>query len=169
VYYGNIDKTEIDEISLDLYALYGTSDVAAMEEKAIDFTRRIITKRLEVFCGNSAEIFFANYKSDDLWQSLFYATMANPRNLRSATPVDRDEIIHVLRAFEAAGLGVMNSLRSFRSGRLYCILLTYNLDQHPLLTPTIKFSIKNLLPWPKVQLTTCDRKTKLRRLGKLTT
>jgi hypothetical protein len=81
VYYGNIDKTKIDEISLDLYALYGTSDVAAMEEKAIDFTRRIITKRLEVFCGDSAEIFFANYKSDDLWQSLFYATMANPRNL----------------------------------------------------------------------------------------
>jgi hypothetical protein len=81
VYYGNIDKTKIDEISLDLYALYGTSDVAAMEEKAIDFTRRIISKRLEVFCGNSAETFFANYKSDDLWQSLFYATMANPRNL----------------------------------------------------------------------------------------
>lgn len=81
VYYGNIDKTKIDEISLDLYALYGLSDVAAMEEKAIDFTRRIITRRLEFFCKDSFDEFFTNFKSDDIWQSLFYATMANPRNL----------------------------------------------------------------------------------------
>jgi predicted AAA+ superfamily ATPase len=81
VYYGNIDKTKIDEISLDLYALYGISDVAAMEEKAIDFTRRIISRRLEAFCGVSAEVFFADSRTEDLWQSLFYATMANPRNL----------------------------------------------------------------------------------------
>lgn len=81
VYYGNIDKTKIDEISLDLYALYGVSDVAAMEEKAIDFTRRIISRRLEVFCGVSAEVFFTDSRTEDLWQSLFYATMANPRNL----------------------------------------------------------------------------------------
>ncbi len=37
VYYGQIDKTKIDEIYLDIYRLYGTNDVAAMEEKAIDF------------------------------------------------------------------------------------------------------------------------------------
>jgi hypothetical protein len=36
VYYGKIDKTKIDEIYLDIYRLYGTTDVSAMEEKAID-------------------------------------------------------------------------------------------------------------------------------------
>ena len=33
VYYGQIDKTKIDEIYLDLYRLYGTSDVSAMDKK----------------------------------------------------------------------------------------------------------------------------------------
>ena len=50
VYYGAIDRTKIDEINLDLYSLYGTSDVADMEEKAIDFTRRLVEKRLEYYC-----------------------------------------------------------------------------------------------------------------------
>ena len=80
VYYGNIDKTKIDEISLDLYSLYGVSDVAAMEEKAVDFTRRIIERRIEYFCGSSLGKFFSQSQID-LWQSIFYATMANPRNI----------------------------------------------------------------------------------------
>ena len=42
VYYGKIDKTKIDEIYLDIYRLYGTTDVSAMEEKAIDFTKRLV-------------------------------------------------------------------------------------------------------------------------------
>jgi DNA-binding MarR family transcriptional regulator len=80
VYYGAIDRTKIDEINLDLYSLYGTSDVAAMEEKAIDFTRRLVEKRLEYYCG-ATDIFFAERTGDEIWRLLFYATMANPRNL----------------------------------------------------------------------------------------
>jgi DNA-binding MarR family transcriptional regulator len=79
VYYGAIDRSKIDEINLDLYSLYGTSDVAAMEEKAIDFTRRLVEKRLEHYCG-SAQPFF-DQRSEEIWRLLFYATMGNPRNL----------------------------------------------------------------------------------------
>jgi hypothetical protein len=80
IYYGQIDKTKIDEIYLDLYSLYGASDVSGMEEKAIDFTRRLITTRLRHFTKTGPETFF-DVVDTELWRLMFYATMANPRNL----------------------------------------------------------------------------------------
>jgi len=80
VYYGAIDKTKIDEINLDLYRLYGTSDVTTMEEKGIEFTRRLVESRLRYFCGCDANIYIDS-KNEDIWRIFFYATMANPRNL----------------------------------------------------------------------------------------
>jgi hypothetical protein len=41
IYYGEIDRTKIDEVHLDLFYLFGTSDVTTMEEHAITFTRRL--------------------------------------------------------------------------------------------------------------------------------
>lgn len=79
VYYGQIDKTKIDEIYLDIYRLYGTTDVSAMEEKAIDFTRRIVTTRLEHFTKGAITKFLD--ADDALWRQLFYASMGNPRIL----------------------------------------------------------------------------------------
>jgi len=80
IHYGNIDKTKIDEVYLDLYKLYGTSDVADMEEKAIDFTRRLTERRLQHYCGSGLET-FTDKDDPDIWRLLFYASMANPRNL----------------------------------------------------------------------------------------
>jgi hypothetical protein len=80
VYYGNIDKTKIDEINLDLYKLYGSSHVTTMEEKAIDFTHRLVERRLYHYCKCNANVFI-DPRYEDLWRILFYATMANPRNL----------------------------------------------------------------------------------------
>jgi len=80
VYYGQIDKTKIDEIYLDLYSLYGSSDVSGMEEKAIDFTRRLVTTRLLHFTKTGLETFI-DTADGELWRLMFYATMANPRNL----------------------------------------------------------------------------------------
>lgn len=81
VYYGQIDKTKIDEINLDLFNLYGDRDLVAMEEKAIDFTRRLVERRLSEFGATPIGRFFDAADSDDLWRQLFYATMANPRNI----------------------------------------------------------------------------------------
>jgi len=80
VYYGQIDKTKIDEIYLDLYRLYGTTDVSAMEEKAIDFTKRLVGGRLQHYAGNGLEP-FAEVADEALWRTLFYASMGNPRIL----------------------------------------------------------------------------------------
>ncbi|HEX9429851.1 MAG TPA: helix-turn-helix domain-containing protein, partial [Candidatus Bathyarchaeia archaeon] len=81
VYYGQIDKTKIDEVYLDLFKLYGTNDVATMEEKATDFTRRLVERRLEHYKAGSAQDFFEPSSSEDIWKLLFFATMANPRIL----------------------------------------------------------------------------------------
>lgn len=80
IYYGNIDKTKIDEIFLDLFRLYGSTDVSKMEESATDFTRRLVTRRLEHYCKGDFTDFFET-DTDETWRLLFFATMANPRIL----------------------------------------------------------------------------------------
>ena len=80
LYYGQIDKTKIDEIYLDLYRLYGTTDVTGMEEKAIDFTRRLVEGRLYYFSRCSLST-FTESSDEGPWRLLFYASMGNPRIL----------------------------------------------------------------------------------------
>ncbi len=80
VYYGAIDKTKVDEVFLDLYRLYGTSDVATMEEKAADFTRRLVDRRLQHYAHCGLDTFLDRIR-DDVWKQLFFASMANPRIL----------------------------------------------------------------------------------------
>lgn len=52
-----------------------------MEEKATDFTRRLVERRLEYYKAGSAQDFFEPSSSEDIWKLLFFATMANPRIL----------------------------------------------------------------------------------------
>jgi hypothetical protein len=80
IYYGAIDKTKIDEVYLDLYRLYGGSDVGRMEESATSFTRRLVESRLQHFCDLPVSEFFEG-DEDEIWRQLFFATMANPRIL----------------------------------------------------------------------------------------
>lgn len=80
IYYGDLDKSKIDEVSLDLHTLYGTGSMGEMEDKAIDFVRRLVTKRLEHF-----ELDVHDYidprNAASVWAALFHASMGNPRTL----------------------------------------------------------------------------------------
>jgi len=80
VYYGAIDKSKIDEISLDMYSLYGQSNVSEMEMKAIDFTRRLVARRFEYFQVDVDRLIDAR-QSDNIWRVLFFASLGNPRTL----------------------------------------------------------------------------------------
>ena len=80
IYYGAIDKTKSDEIYLDIYDLYGSGDITRMEESAVDFTRRLVEQRIKFFCDADIGKFFDG-DLNDLCRYLFFATMANPRNL----------------------------------------------------------------------------------------
>ena len=80
IYYGLIDKTKIDEIYLDVYKLYGGSDVGRMEDNAIDFTTRLVDARIRHYTGEPATDFFEGDEGE-IWRQLFYASMGNPRTL----------------------------------------------------------------------------------------
>lgn len=80
IYLGSLDKTKIEEVSLDIYDLYGGNGVTQMEEKATDFVRRLIEKRLSHHRINQ-DLIFSKSSSDELYRILFFASMANPRIL----------------------------------------------------------------------------------------
>lgn len=80
VYLGSLDKTKIEEINLDMYGLYGAGGVTKMEERATDFVQRVVEKRIQHFCKADPAIYL-DVKSSALYQTLFYASMANPRTL----------------------------------------------------------------------------------------
>jgi hypothetical protein len=80
LYPGEIDLSKVDEVYLDIYRAYGRNDVANMEERAIDFTKRLLTTRLNYFCNEPPEEYFET-SSGDFWHTLFYACLGNPRIL----------------------------------------------------------------------------------------
>jgi hypothetical protein len=80
LYAGAIDLSKVDEVYLDIYRAYGRTDVSNMEERAIDFTQKLVTTRITHFCGESPEVYF-DLESDDFWRTLFYACTGNPRIL----------------------------------------------------------------------------------------
>lgn len=84
IFYGQIDKSKIDEVDLDIYNLYGTTSVSDMEMKGVDFTRRLVETRLNYF-GLEASKFFAVKRSptedNQVWTALFNACLGNPRAL----------------------------------------------------------------------------------------
>jgi DNA-binding MarR family transcriptional regulator len=80
IYFGEIDKTKIDEVYLDLYRLYAPSDVNSMENAATDFTKKLIERRFEKFLpGRLDEVF--DTADTSLWRELFFVSLANPRIL----------------------------------------------------------------------------------------
>jgi DNA-binding transcriptional ArsR family regulator len=80
IYYGAIDKSKIDEVSLDMHSLYGQANVAEMELKAIDFTRRLVERRFNFF-GFPIDGFLERRSLEQLWRTLFFASLGNPRTL----------------------------------------------------------------------------------------
>lgn len=78
IYYGEIDKTKIDEVYLDIYKLYGSNDVSTMEDNATEFVRRLVIMRIKVYkAGKLLDYFDSDV--DEILRELFYATMGNPR------------------------------------------------------------------------------------------
>lgn len=80
IYYGDLDKSKLDEINLDLHSIYGQAGVAAMEEKSSEFTKRLVERRLEYF-GLDPNRFMDVGRDSQLWDLLFQASMGNPRTL----------------------------------------------------------------------------------------
>ena len=82
VYFGKIDQGKIDKIYLDFYDLYSTRvNKSVMEEKSVDFTKRLIEKRINHFTSKPIEHFFDTKKDsiDDYYELIFQISMNIPR------------------------------------------------------------------------------------------
>lgn len=80
IYLGKIDSTKIDELYLDTFRLYGSTDASTMEEKAIEFTKRLLKNRFSHYVKEPFEA-FCESDMDEVYRHLFYASAGNARNL----------------------------------------------------------------------------------------
>ncbi|MES2133777.1 MAG: ATP-binding protein [Bacteroidota bacterium] len=81
IHYGKIDPGKIDIINLDFYNLYSEFDRSKMEEGAIDFTKRIIEKRIHYYTKKDTSEFFDTSKTsiDEYYELIFQTSMNVPR------------------------------------------------------------------------------------------
>lgn len=80
-HFGKIDPGKVEIINLDFYNLYSEFDRDKMEESAIDFTRRLVEKRIKYYTNRSPEYFFDTSKNgmSEYYELLFQASMNVPR------------------------------------------------------------------------------------------
>ncbi len=81
IHYGKIDPGKVDVINLDFYNLYSEFDRNKMEEGAIDFTKRIIEKRVNYFTGKASSYFFDISRNpiEEYYELIFQTSMNVPR------------------------------------------------------------------------------------------
>lgn len=81
IYYGKIDPGKVDTINLDFYALYSEFDRDKMEEGAIDFTKRLLERRVQHFVKKDPAIFFDTSRGpiEEYYELLFQTSMNVPR------------------------------------------------------------------------------------------
>jgi len=81
IHYGKIDPGKIDIINLDFYNLYSEFDRNKMEEGAIDFTKRIIERRIEYFTKKGTADFFDVSRTtlEEYYELIFQTSMNVPR------------------------------------------------------------------------------------------
>lgn len=81
IHFGDIDKGKVDIIDLDFYNLYSEFDRSTMEDRAIDFTKRLIESRANHFSNQPIEYFFdtKNESIDEYYKLIFQISMNVPR------------------------------------------------------------------------------------------
>lgn len=87
IYLGNIDSNKITQYSLDFYDVYekSTTNYKEVESLGIDYVKRTIKKRIEVYTNNQMdadELFDTEkIKIESYYKTLFYASAGIPRCL----------------------------------------------------------------------------------------
>jgi hypothetical protein len=86
-YYGRLDISKLDEISLDFfdafYTLNKVVDINKMEDLALDYTKRLINKRLNLFFPNNHWEQYFDMTEQELLNILFSVSFNNPRKIGS--------------------------------------------------------------------------------------
>lgn len=87
-YYGKLDNSKIDEISLDFFdAFYSIEkksdvvDISRMEHLALDYTQRLMENRFNVYFPNNNWTEYFSIKPKELYEMLFNVTLNTPRKM----------------------------------------------------------------------------------------
>lgn len=85
LYYGRLDNSKIDEISLEFFDAFYTFEkevnISKMETLALDYTKRLLKKRLNIFFPNNNWESFFSIKENELFDLLFSVSFNNPRKI----------------------------------------------------------------------------------------
>lgn len=81
IYYGKIDPTKVDTISLDFCDLFEAVEVQEMEQSATDYAQRLISARFEAFETSVADYFDVSnaFPIESYMRLLFQASFNVPR------------------------------------------------------------------------------------------
>lgn len=77
IYYGKIDPSKVDTIHLDFFSLYKTGEFQETENAAIDYTKRLLEKRFNMFEINMADFFDLSTASIDEYMKFIFQTTFN--------------------------------------------------------------------------------------------
>jgi predicted transcriptional regulator len=84
-YYGKLDNSKIDEVSLDFFDAFYTYekvvDINKMEALALDYTKRLLKKRLDLFFPNNHWERYFSVSEPELFDILFSVSFNNPRKI----------------------------------------------------------------------------------------
>lgn len=84
-YPGKLDPSKFDEISLDFFDAFYTFEkkvnISKMETLALDYTKRLLKKRLNIFFPNNNWESFFSIDEDELFDLLFSVSFNNPRKI----------------------------------------------------------------------------------------
>lgn len=84
-YYGKLDNSKIDEISLDFFDAYYSfekiANINKMETLALDYTKRLVKRRLDLFFPNNHWEQYFSMSEEQLFDMLFSVSFNNPRKI----------------------------------------------------------------------------------------
>ena len=79
-YFGKIDNQKVDEINLDFYkALYAYKNITKMERLSIDYIKRLIENRMEVFLPKESINDYFDMSEEELYETMFDISLNTPR------------------------------------------------------------------------------------------
>lgn len=84
-YFGKLDNSKIDEISLEFFDAFYTFEkevnISKMESLALDYTKRLLEKRLKIFFPDNHWTNYFDMTEDELYDLLFSVSFNNPRKI----------------------------------------------------------------------------------------
>jgi len=77
IYYGDLDTGKYKNIYIDMFDIYGKSNISGLEKSSIDYTKRIITNRIDAFCSSEVEEYFDTRETtmEEYYNLLYYGSM----------------------------------------------------------------------------------------------